>query len=475
MSNSIPPHDDSPDSAKAADTQVVSLYAKRNKIQVRSISGFFQRIRIITIWIALGLFVLMPWVTWEGRQALLFDLPARKFYVFGWTFLPQDFFFLSLLLIIAAFGLFTATVFMGRLFCGYACPQTVWTKIFMMIEDFVEGDRNARIRMDKARMSLNKLLRRGTKHIAWLAVGFVTGITFVSYFSSARELTHDLLNFSTGPWATFWIGFFTLATYLNAGWMREQVCLHMCPYGRFQSVMVDKNTLIISYDPHRGEPRGNRRRDADYQAEGLGECIDCELCVRVCPTGIDIRKGLQYECVQCAACIDACDSIMDQMNYPRGLVRYTTENLLENRGKYRLLSPRLIGYATALGLIISVFLVMLSTRIPLEVEAIRDRNVLYRENSAGQIENVYMLKVLNKTQEAADYTVTLKCDDAIHFPAPVTLSAAPGELVSLPVTLVAAPDKLNKPEYDVTFIVHDTHHPDVYKDRESRFLVPTAR
>ncbi|HEX6590515.1 MAG TPA: cytochrome c oxidase accessory protein CcoG, partial [Moraxellaceae bacterium] len=373
--------DESPNPVKHVGKETLDLYAKREKIQARSISGLFQNLRIITIWVTMTLFLALPWITWDGRQALLFDLPHRKFYIFWWTFLPQDFFFLSWLLIMAAFTLFAVTVFAGRVYCGYFCPQTVWTKIFMIIEHFTEGERNARIRLDKAPLSLNKVLRRGTKHILWLAVGFITAITFVAYFTAARDLTYELLHLQLGFWEMFWILFFTGATYLNAGWMREQVCMYMCPYGRFQSVMFDRDTLIISYDTARGEPRGSRKKTADYHAQGLGDCIDCELCVQVCPTGIDIRNGLQFECIQCAACVDACDSVMDQMGYARGLVRYTTENMLEKGSRYHFLRPRLIGYATMIGIMAAIFVVTLGLRVPLQVETIRDRNQLFRESS----------------------------------------------------------------------------------------------
>lgn len=471
----IPVRDESPNPVKTFSPKVVDLYAKREKIQPRAISGFFQNIRLVSLWATLAVFLLLPWVTWDGRQALLFDLPERKFYIFWWTFLPQDFIFLSWLLIMAAFSLFAVTVFAGRVYCGYVCPQTVWTKIFMTIEKFTEGDRNARLRLDKAPWSLNKLMRRGSKHILWLGVGFITAITFVGYFTPARTLSLELLQFRLGFWEMFWILFFTGATYMNAGWMREQVCMYMCPYGRFQSVMFDRDTLIISYDAKRGEPRGSRKRTADYHAQGLGDCIDCELCVQVCPTGIDIRDGLQFECIQCAACIDACDSVMDQMGYARGLVRYTTENMLEHGSKFHILRPRLIGYALMISVMAGLFIVTLALRVPLEVDSLRDRNQLYRENSEGMIENVYQLKVLNKSQTAERYEVTLESDEHIRMPQPLLLDVAAGEQVQVPVTLTADPGELHQSKYDVEFKVRSLAHPKVRKESESRFLAPVSR
>lgn len=470
----LPTRDVSPDPVKISAPKTVSLYEKREKIHARAISGFFQNIRIYTIWLTIGLFVLMPWVTWDGRQALLFDLPSRKFYIFWWTFLPQDFFFLSWLLILAAFSLFTVTVFAGRVWCGYTCPQTVWTKIFMWIEKITEGERNARIKLDKADLSLSKLVRRLLKHIGWIGVSFITAITFVSYFTPAKVLTMELIQFDLGFWEIFWIFFFTAATYMNAGWMREQVCMFMCPYGRFQSVMFDKDTLIISYDTKRGEPRGNRKKGADYKSEGLGDCIDCTLCVQVCPTGIDIRDGLQFECISCAACIDACDSVMDQMGYERGLVRYTTEHLLEHGGKYKFLRGRLIGYASLIAVMAMIFLAALTLRVPLELEAIRDRNQLYRENNEGLIENVYLIKAMNKSQHTETYTLTVSSDDDIHMAKPVEFTLEAGELESIPVTLMADPGELEKTKYEIRFDLQAHSDKGVKKSIESRFLAPPS-
>lgn len=468
----IPVNDQSPNPVKMVNGEMIDLYAKKDKIQARSIDGFFQNIRIITIWVTMAIYLILPWVTWDGRQALLFDLPNRHFYIFGWTFLPQDFFFLSWMLIMAAFGLFSLTVIAGRVYCGYMCPQTVWTKIFMIIERVTEGERHVRIRMDKAPMSLEKFTRRTLKHTGWILVSLVTAITFVSYFTPARVLTEEILTFTLGFWEMFWILFFVVMTYMNAGWMREQVCLFMCPYGRFQSVMIDKDSLIISYDKKRGESRGKRKRGADYKAEGLGDCIDCELCVQVCPTGIDIRDGLQFECIQCAACIDACDSVMDQMGYERGLVRYTTENLLENGGKYQFLRPRLIGYVTVMSIVATVFLVTLSMRTPLEVETLRDRNQLFRENNDGMIENVYQLKVLNKSQKTEQYVVNIEGAPQVSMEEAIVMNIEPGEQVTVPVTLVADPADLKERKYKIVFNVQSKLHPDIHRKSESRFLAP---
>jgi cytochrome c oxidase accessory protein FixG len=259
----------------------------------------------------------LPWLEWGQRQAVLFDLASRRFYIFGLVLYPQDFIYLTGILVISALSLFLFTAVAGRLWCGYACPQTVYTEIFLWIERHVEGDRSARMRLDKADMSLEKLVKKWTKHFLWIGVAIWTGFTFVGYFTPIKELGMEFFQARMGSWEIFWVFFYGFATYGNAGFMREQVCKYMCPYARFQSAMFDKDTMIVSYDVARGEPRGPRSKSVDYKAKGLGECVDCTLCVQVCPTGIDIRNGLQYECIGCGACADVCDTVMDKMGYPR--------------------------------------------------------------------------------------------------------------------------------------------------------------
>ncbi len=476
MSQQIPTRDLSPDPVKVHQPQMVDLYAKREKIHARAISGFFQNIRNASVTVVMALFFLLPWINWDGRQAVLFNLPERHFYIFWWTFLPQDFFFLSWLFIIAAFTLFAVTVFAGRVWCGYTCPQTVWTKVFMWIEEKAEGNRNARMRLDKAPMTVGKFTRRSIKHAGWITVALATGLAFIGYFTPVRDLWHQTSTGTLDFWMGFWMLFFTGATYLNAGWMREQVCLHMCPYGRFQSVMFDRDTLIISYDNHRGDPRGSRKRGTTSADNGLGDCIDCGMCVQVCPTGIDIRDGLQFECIQCAACIDACDSVMDQMGYARGLVKYTTENLLEQTGdgKYHFLRPRLIGYCTALVIMISALLFALITRVPLSVEALRDRGQLYRETVDGMIENSYTLKIQNKAQTAGDYLIEASADGM-----PVTIPGAPihirmdaGELATRSLTLIANPDDIKSTSVPVHIVITRDGDSSVHAETKNTFLSP---
>jgi cytochrome c oxidase accessory protein FixG len=336
----------------AAPADEVSLYEIRRKIHPRSVAGRFAAWRWALVAITQVVFYGLPWLTWNGRQAVLFDLAARKFYVFGLVLWPQDVIYLAVLLVIAAISLFLFTAVAGRVWCGYACPQTVYTSIFMWIERRIEGDRTARLRLDAAPPSPSKAAKRVAKHAAWIAIALWTGFTFVGYFTAIRGLA-DRVPFALGGWETFWVLFYGFATYGNAGWMREQVCKYMCPYARFQSVMFDKDTLIVAYDSARGEPRGSRGRKVDPSVAGLGHCVDCEICVQVCPTGIDIRDGLQYECIGCAACIDGCDQVMDKMGYARGLIRYASERSLAAGSTaparaVRIVRPRTLVYASIL-------------------------------------------------------------------------------------------------------------------------------
>ena len=387
-----------------------SYYAAHQKVYPREVSGTFSRLRITAAWVLLGLFYGLPWLRWEGRQAILFDLPARQFHLFGLTLWPQDFVFLAWLLVIAALSLFFFTAVAGRLWCGYACPQTVWTEVFLWMERVTEGSRARRMKLDAAPWSVDKLGRKLSKQVLWIGFAAWTGFTFVGFFTPITELANRVLDFSATGWETFWIVFYGFATYGNAGFLREQVCKYMCPYARFQSAMFDRDTLIISYDTARGEPRGGRRKGLDPATRGLGSCTDCTLCVQVCPTGIDIRNGLQYECIACAACIDACDSVMDRMGYPRGLVRYDTQHRLEHRST-RILRPRVIVYGVLLAALIAGFIVALAMRKPVGLDVLHDRNTLYRSLATGEIENVYLLKIMNKDTRPHQFRVTLDSDE----------------------------------------------------------------
>ncbi|MGI9295696.1 MAG: cytochrome c oxidase accessory protein CcoG [Pseudomonadales bacterium] len=472
--NNIPLLDLDPSSAGVAE---LDLYQKREKIYTRKIEGFYQRIRVYTGWpLLLGYFIL-PWVNWGGRQMVLFDLPARKFHILGLTFWPQDFPLLAGLLIIAAYALFTVTAWVGRVWCGYTCPQTVWTAIFMWAEQLCEGSRNQRIKRDQAPWSRDKLLRKTGKHVMWFGFAFLTGLTFVGYFTPIRELTADFFSLQITPWSDgywqfAWIMFFTLATYINAGWMREQVCMYMCPYARFQSVMFDSNTLIVTYDNARGEPRGARKKNVNPDALQLGDCVDCKVCVQVCPTGIDIRDGLQYQCINCALCIDGCNSIMEQMGYAKGLIRYSTENeLLGQPAKF--ISKRVIAYATVLLVMISLFVATLVNRVPLRIDVIRDRDKLYAQLDEHLIENSYMVKVLNMDQAQHSYRLSVSGVQGLNIVGDTALSLASGEIAELPVRLRIDPRELQSQHNSIQFEVQAAGEPSLRALAESRFIGPS--
>ncbi len=414
----------------APDVEMVSLYEAQKKIYPRSVSGFFSRWRWGLVILTQLAFYGAPWLEWGQRQAVLFDLGARRFYIFGLVLYPQDFIFLTALLVISALSLFLFTAVAGRQWCGYACPQTVYTEIFLWIERHIEGDRSARMRLDAAPMSVAKLVRKSAKQAVWVAVALWTGFTFVGYFTPVRELGASFLQLGMGPWETFWVFFYGLATYGNAGFLREQVCKYMCPYARFQSAMFDRDTLIVTYDEARGEPRGARSRKADPVTLNLGACVDCTLCVQVCPTGIDIRNGLQYECISCGACIDVCNTVMDKMGYPRGLVRYSTQNAMAggwSRSELvrRVFRPRVLVYLTTLLLLVVALLGGLVLRAPFKVDVVRDRGALARLVEGGKLENVYRLQLMNATESEQTYRI------AVDGLPGLTLATKP-EIVVLP-------------------------------------------
>ncbi len=472
------------------DEQGNSFYVSERKVYPRDVSGRFNRLRVAAVVWLLGMYYLFPWLSWDGRQAVLFDLPARKFYIFGLVFWPQDFLFLALLLIIAAMTLFFSTALSGRLWCGYACPQTVWTETFLWMERWTEGDRQRRMKLDAGPWNREKVLRKGSKHLLWLLFALWTGFTFVGFFTPIKDLGARLLPFEWGGWETFWVLFYALATWGNAGVLREQVCKYMCPYARFQSAMFDRNTLLIAYDPMRGEPRGPRKRGltsvlerargllipsvaydyvfragrhpsaatqaahakgtitwdgelADvaplpkFAPEELGDCIDCTICVQVCPTGIDIRNGLQYECIACGACIDACDEVMDKVGYPHGLIRYSTQNAIDGKPT-RVLRPRIFVYGLLLLGLCGAWVWGVGHRSELIAEVLRDRNALYRQSADGSIANDYTLKLINKSQETRRYRITLEPADAgLRLQGQTEVQAGPEQVLPVALNVVA--------------------------------------
>jgi len=452
--------------------RAAALYESAKKIYPREIKGRFESLSKLATNILLGLFYFVPWLMWDERQAFLFDLPARKFYLLGLTLWPQDFPYLALLLIIAALLLFFVTALAGRLWCGFACPQTAWTEAFIWMEQLTEGTRSQRMKLDKAPWGWNKLWRKGSKQLLWISFSLWTGFSFVGYFMPIRQLGLDILAFSVAGWTLFWGLFYGFATYGNAGYMREQVCKYMCPYARFQSAMFDKDTLIISYDEARGEPRGGRKRAVDRKQDGLGDCIDCKLCVQVCPTGIDIRDGLQYDCIACAACIDACDSIMDKMDYPRGLVRYTTENAL-NGEPSRVLRPRMFVYGAVIAFLTIALFTSMLTRTPIILDVIRDRNTLYRELPGDVIENSYTVKVINQNNESRDFRLSVDGVSGLTLDGVAEqFTVDGGDVLSLPVRARTERDSAYGIMH-ITFTVSAVDDETVSITEDSRFLGPT--
>lgn len=422
-----------------SDQEVSSLYAAHKKVYARSISGLFAKWRWVMVFVTQLVFYGLPWFEWGQRQMVLFDVGARRFYIFGLVLYPQDFIYLTGLLIISALSLFLFTAVAGRLWCGFACPQTVYTEIFMWIEHKIEGDRSARMRLDKSGWTGEKIWKKTAKQLLWVAFAVVTGFTFVGYFVPIRELGAELLNVQ-GSWQIFWVLFYSFATYGNAGFMREQVCKYMCPYARFQSAMFDKDTLIVTYDTARGEKRGPRNKTVDYKAKGLGDCIDCTLCVQVCPVGIDIRNGLQYECIGCGLCVDACNAVMEKMDYPKGLVRFSTQNgIAQGWGQSeivkRVFRPRVLMYSAVLIALSVAMLVSLTNRTPLKVDVVRDRAALSRVVAGGKLENIYRLQIMNATETSQRYRISARGIDNLEMVSEAEVEIAATESRWVPVSL----------------------------------------
>ncbi|MBI2312262.1 MAG: cytochrome c oxidase accessory protein CcoG [Betaproteobacteria bacterium] len=454
------------------------LYEVRKKIYPRKAPGIFNTWRWAFVWLTQLAYYGTPWLAWNERQAVLFDLGARKFYIFGIVFWPQDFILLTALLVVSALSLFLFTAIAGRLWCGYACPQTVYTEIFLWVEQFFEGDRHRQIKLDREPWSGRKLAIKSAKHAVWIAIALWTGFTFVGYFTPIHVLWEEVFTLGTGPWETFWVLFYGFATWGNAGFMREQVCKYMCPYARFQGVMFDPDTLVVTYDEARGEPRGSRNRGADRKGLGLGDCVDCGICVQVCPTGIDIRQGLQYECIGCGACIDGCDEVMNKMGYPKGLIRYSTENAMLGRYPERsvtahVVRPRVLVYATILTAVTAAMIAAIYLRVPLKVNIIRDRANLVRYTDEGMVENVYRLQIMNTAEQPRRFDITVSGIDSatLHADAllPVEIPGASSRTV--PVRVQVDPQLAKPGSSRIDFHVTATDNPALKADEKTSFLV----
>jgi cytochrome c oxidase accessory protein FixG len=491
MSDAAPPSKSTPRvipiqaeaAAGARREEVVSLYQKSAKIYAREVRGWFTNWRWVMVWLTQIVFYGLPWLMWNDRQAVLFDLSTRRFYIFNLVLYPQDFIFLTGLLVISAYALFLFTAVAGRVWCGFACPQSVYTEIFMWMERKIEGDRARRMKLDKAPWSFEKLGRKVAKQTAWIAFALWTGFTFVGYFTPVRVLAGEVVSLGMGPWEIFWVCFYGFATYGNAGYMREQVCKYMCPYARFQSAMFDRDTLIISYDEKRGEPRGSRSRKTDAKAAGLGDCIDCTMCVQVCPTGIDIRKGLQYECIGCAACIDVCDEVMDKMGAPRGLIRYATLNAMEkgwgrNEMWARVARPRVMLYTGILVAIVVGFMYSLYTRPPFRVDIVRDRGALARVVDDGYVENVYRIQLMNASEQVQKYRVGVEDLSQSAVQGGEELLLGPAEARWVPISVRVTPEaaaRMGSGTHNVTVLVEQLRQgdqPQVDVREKTTFMIP---
>ncbi len=447
------------------------------KVYPRSISGLFARWRWAFVWLTQIVFYGSCWLPWHGRQAILLDIDKRKFYFFDLVLWPQDTIYLVLLMVLGALALFLFTAVAGRLWCGYTCPQTVYTEIFLWFEKVIEGERPQRIKLDAAPWTLHKLKIKTAKHGAWILFSFWTGFTFVGYFTPIRVLAQDFLSLSPETWSAFWVGFYALATYGNAGFLREQMCRQICPYARFQFVMFDPDTLIIAYDTARGESRGARAKGADPKSQGLGDCVDCGICVQVCPTGIDIRNGLQNECIGCAACIDACDTVMDKLDYPRGLIRYSTENAVNKRYTpmdivRRAFRPRVIIYSAILFLLSGVTAWSLATRIPLKVNVLKDHGTLSRETDNGEIENTYQMKILNTGDQTRTFHISITGIEGIRLATNDEITVTGGGIGSQTVVVITDPDSANSGSSPILFTVEDVSDPAVAVTEKSKFWMP---
>lgn len=460
-----------PEKNPSDEIRYVNLYESEGKIYTRHITGFYQRLRRYTgIPLMLG-FLLMPWLVIDDRPAMLFDLGSRKFHILWMTFWPQDAMYLAWLLVISAFLLFTVTVLVGRVWCGFTCPQTVWTQMFIWAEHVCEGDRNKRMKLDAQPWNFEKIWRKSAKQFLWIAISLVTALTFVGYFVPVRELVSGFFTFNLDTMPFVWTGLFTVMTYMNAGFMREQFCKYICPYARFQAVMYDHDTLSVAYNPLRGEKRGPRKPNEDYKAKGLGDCIDCSWCVQVCPVNIDIRDGLQPECIDCGLCVDACNQVMDKMGYERGLISFTTEDAI-HQGKTKIFRPRLLGYGLMLGIMIGLFVYSIANRVPVEVEAQRDRGVrLYREVN-NQIQNVYSVKISNMDRKTHTYDLMVEGDGEFAVEGYKAYEVKEGEILSMPVRVTIDKKALKKQKNTIRFRVIARDDASITTTHESTFLGP---
>ncbi|TMO69834.1 cytochrome c oxidase accessory protein CcoG [Pseudoalteromonas aurantia] len=447
---------------------IIKPYKSEGPIYIREQKGFFQKIRRYLSWLLMITFITIPFIQYGGKQAVLLDVATQQFRVFGATFLPQDFMIIAWIFMSGAFALFFVTNWLGRVWCGYICPQTVWMLLFTWVEHKTEGTRNQRIKLDKSPWSFNKVRKKTLKHVAWLLISVFTATSFMAYFIPAHTLYTDMFLLEWSGLTSFWVFLFAFCTYGNAGFLREKMCTVACPYSRFQAVMFDKDTLVVTYDTVRGENRGPRKRKEDPKKAGLGDCVDCNLCVDVCPAGIDIRNGMQYECINCGLCIDACNDTMSKFGYEKNLIRYESENQANGikTDPFRL---KLLGYASLTALIIITMIVWAFNRTPIEASVIRDRNALYRMNYEGLVENPYTLSIINKTQQTMSYQISLGGLESATLKVPTRIVIEAGEMELVPVTVIADGYDLRKKATAITFTIDALEDSSITMTKDSYF------
>jgi cytochrome c oxidase accessory protein FixG len=444
-------------------------------IHAKRMGGYWRNVKWLTasVWI---LFFIGPYFQWGGRQAVLFDIPNRQFHILGVTILPQDFWMLSLTLLFFALLLAVATALAGRIYCGFFCFQTVWTDVFTWLEDKLEGAPQKRRKLDGAPFSFDKVRIKLIKHFLWLIISVFTGISFVAWFYGALDLWGDLFTLQATPVAYGIIALFTAGTYVLAGYMREQACFWLCPYARIQGVMIDKTTVVPTYDYHRGEPRGRIKKGESEENRTTGDCVDCKQCIAVCPTGVDIRHGQQEGCIMCALCIDACDEVMEKVGRPKGLIRYESYEALEANQKPKplLKRPRVWVYLTIMSLAVFGIVYGLTSLAPLELKVLHSRQPLYVLQSDGSIQNKYTLKILNKLTE--DMQVTISADGPeglVLLDADKPVTARHGMVTSQTVFVKVPKENLQQETSPIVFTVQSDYNGQMLEgDRKSVFIGP---
>lgn len=444
-----------------------SLYQSRKEFYTDPVSGRFNKIRLSTMSVVVFCFFFLPWLNWNGHQAFLFDVSYNRFYFFGAVFWPQDFVLISLFFMLCVITLFAVTLYSGRVWCGFLCPQSIWVKMGAFFSRFFEGKRHARMKFRNSSFSLNKFFILFLKHFFWWMLSLLTSFTFIAYFIPIRWMFYSVVSFDVFYNSFFWVLFFGFLTYFNIGWFREQLCFIVCPYSRLQSVMFDESTLIVSYDNFRGEKRGARSRNVDYKSDGLGDCIDCKKCVTCCPTGIDIRDGLQMECISCGACIDACNDVMSKLNYKPNLISFTRENLNFSNKSSTIIKLSL--YSLVIFALLSLICYFFITRPMVHFSVTRSQYQLFNLTKDNFIENFFFIKIMNKSDFNSKYLIYVKPDN-FSIIGNVNLDLKPGEMNVFNFTLKTKNLNSENKFIDIYFYILDVKYNKIIQ-KKSRFVL----